>query len=191
MVCRNGANVVFARSRHFGGIRPSMPKKPTSRRPAGPPRAPQPKLVRPAASPPPAAPKKLYLVRCTFVGEDRKNKVEGAFRFLLEASDQTPLVPRLGQAVRRLRREKEIPATAIVYVEYIIEVAGLKQGIIVDFERWTKEPRTFEHGRITFNDACAVFHGDECCPTFRFGRAAAPAPAAPPETGRPTPPSGP
>lgn len=145
-------------------------------------RSPKPNAVahsstKPKATPPPPSPAaRRYLVRCTFIGEDKKTRVEGSFRFVADASDTGALLPKLEKAVRKLRRGGELPPRCDVYVEFILELAGLDRGLVADFERWEREPRRFQQGCITLSDAAAVF--DEGLPTFRFGKAAEPTPPA-------------
>jgi hypothetical protein len=129
------------------------------------------------AAPPPA---KLFLVRCTFVGHDKaKQRVEGSFRFVIEAPDASAVQPRLEKAVRALRRSADLPPRCEIFVEFVLELADLKRGVIADFERWQKEPRQFQGGCITFSEACAVYQHGHNEPAFRFGSAPAPAAGAP------------
>lgn len=115
--------------------------------------------------PPPLA--RHYLVRCTYVGEDKKTRLDGSFRFVADAADMTALLPKLEKAVKKLRRSGELPPRCEVYVEFVLELADLDRGVVADFERWEREPRRFQHGCITLSDACAVF--DQALPSFRFG----------------------
>ncbi len=132
----------------------------------------KPTTVRPPVPPPPPA-ARHYLVRCTFIGEDKKTRVEGSFRFVADAPDTATLLPKLAKAVRKLRRGGELPSRCDVYVEFILELAALDRGLVADFERWEREPRRFQHGCITLSDA-AVF--DQGLPTFHFGKPAEPVP---------------
>ena len=154
-------------------------KRPASKKPA--PRAvpPPPRPVKPA--PPPL---KRFFVRCTFVGEMQKRKVDGSFRFLIEASDVAAVRPKLEPAVKKLRRGGELPSRCDVYVEFVLELADLPRGVVVDFERWERDPKRFEHGCMAFSDTCAVYDHGAAEPAFSFGKkpeaAPAPALAAPP-----------
>jgi hypothetical protein len=123
------------------------------------------------AKPPVPTPKR-FLVRCTFVGEQQKKKLEGSFRFVCEAADATAVLAKLEPAVKKLRRTGEVPPRCDVYVEFVLELADLPRGIVADFERWECEPKRFQHGCITFSDTCAVYHQGQAEPTFRFGKSA-------------------
>lgn len=109
------------------------------------------------------------MARCTFVGEDKKKRLEGSFRFVSDAPDVAALMPKLEKAVKRLRREGEIPPRCEVYVEFIVELADSERGMIADFERWEQNPRRFQHGCITFSDRCPVYPTEQPGPAFRFG----------------------
>jgi hypothetical protein len=126
-----------------------------------------PAMAKPAPPPP-----KRFLVRCTFVGEDKKQKLEGSFRFACEGADATAVLAKLEPAVKKLRRTGELPPRCAVYVEFILELAELSRGIIADLERWESSPRRFQHGCITLSDTCAVYHHGHADPAFRFGKAA-------------------
>lgn len=105
------------------------------------------------------------------MGEQKKQRLNGSFRFVAEATDSTAVLPKLEKAVRKLRRAGELPPKCDVYVEFVLELAELDKGVVTDFERWEIEPRRFQHGCITFSDACAVYHTDHPAPAFRFGKA--------------------
>lgn len=134
-------------------------KAPKSAGPAG-------ALARPGTAALPA-PIPRYLARCTFVGEDKKVRIEGSFRFVADAADLTTFLPKLEKAVNKLRRTKELPPRCQVYVEFVIELADSKAGMLVDFERWERHPRRFQTGHITTAENCAAF--TEGLPTFQFG----------------------
>ncbi len=122
-----------------------------------------------------------YLVRCTFLGENKKQKIEGAFRFFLEATDTSRLAALLEKAVKRLHRTGELPRRCDVYVEYVLELADLRRGVVVDFERWEREPRKFQHGCIAFSDTCRHHEAGFAGLQYHFGKPAeAPAPTVPP-----------
>ncbi len=131
--------------------------------------------VKPVPVPPKPAPAPLqrFLVRCTFVGEDKKQQVNGSFRFLLEAVGTSAVLPKLGKAVNKLRRARELPPRCDVYVEFILELAELERGVVADFERWEVVPRRFQHGSITFSETCGIYHHEHPEPAFRFGKTAA------------------
>ena len=147
--------------------------------------APAAKPAKPAKPAPP--PPKRFLVRCTFLGEDKKQRLEGAFRFVCEAADATQVTAKLSPAVRRLRRLGELPARCQVYVEFVLELADLPRGVVADFERWESDPRRFQHGCIAFSDTCAAYDHPGPQPAFRFGKATEPAaaPAAAVDGGQP------
>jgi hypothetical protein len=153
----------------------AAPKKKT--KPSRPAPAPKP----PAKPPVPPVPVNRYFVRCTYLGDDKKVPLEGAFRFILEAPDTTKLASKLEQAVKRLRRSGELPRRCDVYVEFVLELADLPRGLVVDFERWQREPRKFQHGCIAVSESCRVHEVGFTGLSFHFGRpaAAAPVPAAP------------
>jgi hypothetical protein len=121
--------------------------------------------ARPGTALPTPVPR--YLARCTFVGEDKNVRVEGSFRFVSEAVDLAAFLPKLEKAVNKLRRTKELPPRCHVYVEFVIELADAKAGMLVDFERWERNPRRFQTGHITTAENCAAF--TEGLPTFQFG----------------------
>lgn len=118
------------------------------------------------ATPAPAAPHR-YFVRCTFVGEEKKIRVEGSFRFIAEAADIATLLPKLEKAVRKLRRTGELPPRCEVFVEFMVDLLDLKSGVLLDFERWERNPRRFQRGCTSLSDTCPVIDHD--LPTFRFG----------------------
>ena len=108
------------------------------------------------------------------MGEDKKLRVEGSFRFLCEAGDATAVLAKLAPAVKKLRRTGELAARCEVYVDFIVELAELPRGLVADFERWESSPRRFQQGCVTFSEVCAVYHQGHAEPAFRFGKSAAP-----------------
>lgn len=104
------------------------------------------------------------------MGEQKKQRLNGSFRFVAEAADSTAVLPKLEKAVKKLRRTGELPAKCDVYVEFVLELTELDKGVVADFERWEIEPRRFQHGCITFTEACAVYHTDHPAPAYRFGK---------------------
>jgi hypothetical protein len=156
----------MARSTKVSKSKHSTAGKKESAPPRGPTRPPRP-------APPPV---RRYLARCTFVGEDKKVRVEGSFRFMADAVDTAAFLPKLEKAVKKLRRSGDLPPKCDVYVEFVIELAALERGVVADFERWQRDPRQFQTGWITLSDACGVH--DHGLPSFHFGKAADPAPAA-------------
>lgn len=128
--------------------------------------------ARAAAVPPAVPPPKRFLVRCTYVGEDKKKRIDGSFRFLAEAADVAVLRPKIEKAVNRLRRTGELPPRCEVYIEFILELADLARGIVADFERWEHDPKRFQHGCITFSDTCPVYQTESAEAAFRFGKSA-------------------
>ncbi|HVU36527.1 MAG TPA: hypothetical protein VHE61_24015 [Opitutaceae bacterium] len=146
---------------------------------SNPPRSPTTPRPTPALKPA-ERPASRFFVRCTFVGEEKKRRIDGSFRFVAEAADANALFPKLEKAVRKLRRTGELPPRCDVYVEFVLELAGLDRGVIADFERWEHNPKRFQRGCITFSDACAVYQSGQTEASFRFGAPVASAhPAAP------------
>lgn len=136
-------------------------------------------LPAPKPQPPPPPPPRQFLVRCTFVGEQQKKKLDGSFRFICEAADADAVRAKLEPAVKRLRRSGEIPSQCDVYVEFILELGELQRGLVADFERWERDPKRFQHGCVAFSETCAVYHHEQTEPAFRFGKSAEPPAAAP------------
>lgn len=126
------------------------------------------KPAAPKLAPPPPPPLPRYLARCTFVGEEKKVRVEGSFRFVAEAADSAAMLAKLEKAVNKLRRARELPSHCEVFVEFMLELADLKPGLVADFERWERHPRRFQAGHITLSENCPVFV--ESLPTYRFGK---------------------
>lgn len=128
--------------------------------------------LAPVPPPPPR-----FFIRCTFVGEDKKVRLEGSFRFLIEATDLTAALAKLEKAVNKLRRTKDLPPRCDVYVEFVLELTDQKTGLIADFERWERDPRRFQAGHITVTESSRVFV--EGLPIFSFGKRPEPASSAP------------
>lgn len=120
---------------------------------------------RTADMPPPS---QRFFVRCTFVGEEKKVRLEGSFRFIVDAPDTSAVLPRLEKAVNKLRRTKELPRHCEVFVEFILALPDARSGIVADFERWERQPRRFQAGHITTSEACATFV--EGLPVYRYGQ---------------------
>ena len=129
-----------------------------------------PSREKPATAPKVILGHRRYVVRCTFVGEDKKKRLEGSFRIVAEAPDTDALLVKVEKSVKKLRRTGELPPRCDVYVEFVLELADLKDGIVVDFERWEANPRKFQHGCIAFSEVCAVHQSGHPEPAYRFGK---------------------